>query len=272
MSKRLLTLLMTFGVVLCLALIPVRAETLPRVVDGADLLTDSQEQQLTQKIAQIAEEYAFDAVIVTQQSFDGKSATVYADDYFDYNGYGYGSSYDGILLAICMNEREWAISTSGYGLHAFTDYSTDLMGENIVPYLSDGNYYQAFDVFLDMTADTLYQAKTGAPYDIDNLNPNYDAAAGVSLLWLLLPALLIAFVIALLIALGFKHQLKTARPQRAARNYVQNGSFRLNNSRDIYLYSNTTRTKIERSASSGGGTTSHTGSSGRSHGGSSGKF
>lgn len=272
MSRKLLTLLMTLSLALCFALIPVNAETLPRVVDGADLLTDAEEQQLTQKIAQIAADYTFDAVIVTQQSFGGKNAVAYADDYFDYNGYGYGGGYDGILLALCMDERDWAISTCGYGLIAFTDYSTDLMGENIVPYLSDGAYFEAFDLFLDMTADTLEQAKTGMPYDTDNLNPIYDAAAGTSLAWLLIPALPIAFVIALLIALGFKHQLKTARPQRAARNYVQKGSFRLHNSRDIYLYSNTTRTKIERSSSSGGGTTSHTSSSGRSHGGSSGKF
>ncbi len=57
-------------------------------------------------------------------------------------------------------------------------------------------------------------------------------------------ALLISFVISLLIALGFRAQLKTARKQQFASNYIRRGSFKLDHSRDKYLYSNTTKTKV----------------------------
>ena len=41
----------------------------------------------------------------------GKTAEAYADDYYDYNGYGYGENDDGLLLLVSMGEREWAITT-----------------------------------------------------------------------------------------------------------------------------------------------------------------
>ncbi len=276
MKKKLLSFLLLLLLV-CSFAFPAYADVLPRVVDDAGLLTESEESALEEKIADIAKEYNFDVVIVTTDSLGGKTAEAFADDYFDYNGYGYGGEYDGILFAVSMGEREWAISTCGYGLVAFTDYSTDLMGENIVSHLSNGDYYDACLMFVEMSEDALLQAAYGAPYDTNNLNPTYDPNAGgegslFSPLFLL-PALLIGFVISLLIALGFKAQLKTAVPEKYAGSYVRKGSFNLRHSNDIYLFSRTTRTRIESSSSSrGGGTTSHRSSSGRSHGGSSGRF
>ncbi len=276
--KKKITVFVCLLVLICSMVSPVFASSaLPRVVDGADLLTSDEEAALEQKIAEVAGEYNFDIVVVTAQNLEGKTATAFADDYFDYNGYGYGSNYDGILFAIGMEEREWAISTCGYGLVAFTDYSTDLMGENIIPYLSDGDYYKAFETFVEMSEDTLWQAAYDDPYDVDNQNPSYDDSSVGSLasgLVMLLPALLIGFVISILIALGFKAQLKTARPESYAGSYTRRGSFNLRQSNDIYLFSRTSRVRIDNDSSSrsGGGTSSHRSSSGRSHGGSSGRF
>ena len=38
--------------------------------------------------------------------FDGKTAQAYADDYYDYNGYGYGENDDGILLPSQYGRKE----------------------------------------------------------------------------------------------------------------------------------------------------------------------
>ena len=38
-----------------------------------------------------------DAVIVTSNNLNGKSQQDYADDYFDYNGYGVGKEKSGLL-------------------------------------------------------------------------------------------------------------------------------------------------------------------------------
>ncbi len=58
-------------------------------------------------------------------STDGKDINSYADDYFDENGYGIGSQYDGALFILDYIGREMAISTSGYGITVFTDYGID---------------------------------------------------------------------------------------------------------------------------------------------------
>ena len=42
---------------------------------------------------------------MTAGSLNGKTATKYADDYFDYNGYGLGNEKDGILLLISMKNE-----------------------------------------------------------------------------------------------------------------------------------------------------------------------
>ena len=66
------------------------------VIDEAGLISASDEKKLSEKIKEIQKE-KFDVVILTVKSLDGKSAQDYADDYYDYNGYGYGKDDDGIL-------------------------------------------------------------------------------------------------------------------------------------------------------------------------------
>ncbi len=61
------------------------------VVDNADLLTQTEENELSEKLQDISDELQFDVVVVTTNSTGSKTATEYADDYFDYNGYGRGS-------------------------------------------------------------------------------------------------------------------------------------------------------------------------------------
>ena len=73
----------------------------------------------------------------------------YADDFYDYNGYGYGDSRDGILLLISMEERDWRISTCGYGITVFTDAGQEYISDKFLPYLSDGDYSEAFTKYAD---------------------------------------------------------------------------------------------------------------------------
>ena len=93
----------------------------PRLTDDADLLTSSEEKQLLAKLDEISERQEMDVVVVTTDSLEGKTAEAYADDFFDYNGFGYGPMGSGVLLLVSMEDRDWAISTSGDGIEAFTD-------------------------------------------------------------------------------------------------------------------------------------------------------
>ena len=149
---------------------------MPRVMDQADLLTDSEETELLQKLDSISAEQGMDVVVVTTDSLDGKTPTAYADDFYDDNGY----SEDGVLLLVSMEDRDWWISTSGYGITAFTDAGLEYVGERILPSLSDGKYAQAFGIYADTCDEFITQSKTGVPYDSHNLSTAGDGTFEVT--------------------------------------------------------------------------------------------
>lgn len=99
----------------------------PRLADQEELLTTEEQEELLARLDEISERQQCDVVIVTVASIEGKTATEYADDYFDYQGYGYGEKSDGILLLVGMKERVWAISTHGsLGISGFYRCRTGL--------------------------------------------------------------------------------------------------------------------------------------------------
>ena len=107
-----------------------------RLADFADLLDDGQEEELEAKLDQVSEDYGCDVVVVTEETLDGAVPQDYADDFFDYYGYGYGEGKDGILFLVSMEDRDWALSTHGYGITAFTDAGCDYIAEQFKSSLS----------------------------------------------------------------------------------------------------------------------------------------
>lgn len=246
------------------------------VVDDADLLTDSEEAKLLSLAEEISARQKCDVAVVTNWSLGGKDSEAYADDYFDYNGYGYGENHDGILLLVSMEERDYAITTTGYGITAFTDYGLDYLVDRILPDLSDGDYYDCFRTYFETCDDLLTQARNGTPYDVhtsDGLEGQRLRRTIMSPAFLLV-ALGLGFLLSLIPLAILKSQVKNVKWNRDAGNYVKNDSLVLNNKRDVYLYANTTSRVIDTGnrGSGGGGSTTHFGSSGISHGGTHGKF
>ena len=253
--------------------------TFPRVVDIYDLLSDSEEASLADTIEDIAEDYDFDVVLLTVDGLGDKTPMEYADDFFDYGGYGYGSGRDGVLFLLSMADRDWWVSTRGYGIAVFTDYGIDYIGDELVPeYFSTGDYAGGFAEFLDVTRDFLREADTDEPYDTNNTYRGYAVVSSDNGdRELTLKKVGISFVVALVIAWTIvsmmKKSMKTVHLQPKAGTYVQDGSFILSQSTDTFLYSHVTQTRRETSSGGGGGGSStHSSSSGASHGGGGGKF
>ena len=247
---------------------------LPRLVDNADLLSNEEEQSLLAQLDEISERQQCDVVIVTVDSLDGNEGVAYADDFYDYNGYGFGQDREGVLLLVCMGEREYAISTTGFGIDALTDYGLAYIEDQFLPDLSEGNYSKSFGIFANCCDQFIAQAKTGTPYDT-----NYevgDANDGISffkIIKYLLISCVIGFAIALIMATVKKSSLKTVAKKTQAAEYMKD--FNLTRKHDQYIRSNTTSNTVSKSSetrSGGGGSSTHVGSSGTSHGGSSGKF
>ena len=136
-----------------------------RLVDQAELLTAEEQQQIQAKLDEVSELHHCDAVVMTVNSLEGKTATEYADDAFDYDGYGLGEDKAGILFLVDMGDRNWATSTHGYAITAFTDAGLSYIEEKLVSYLGDGEYAEAFNCFAEQCDRFLTQAETGEPYE-----------------------------------------------------------------------------------------------------------
>lgn len=266
-----------------------------RVVDDADLLTEAEEDELQGQLAVLSDLHQFDLVVVTTYSTDGKTSQEFADDYFDYGGYGYGPSYDGALLLVNMEASEWYVSTCGSGIDIINDSVLDTMSYEFVPHMSNGDFYAAFTEFA-VQCD-YYLAGCGMEdgvYEdeyVDGVINDSDVAFSdtivvvnkspdiIGIIVKLVVCLIIGFIAALIPMSRLKKQMKNVAMKAEASDYVKPGSKKITKSRDAFLYSNVSRVpkpKDNDSKGGGGGMSFgggvHIGSSGRSHGGGGGRF
>ena len=245
-----------------LLLLPVQAATLPRLVDQAGILTSEEASNLLLSLDEISRQQSCDVVIVTVPSLEGKDVTAYADDFYDTNAYGAGSDRTGILLLLAMEEREWAISTTGGAISVFTDASLRQMENAFLPDLRSGSYAAAFSSFVSSCGSRLAQTENGIPAG---------GSQGFSLLSPLSTLAVVAagILTAALIVTQMKRQLRSVAPQRAASSYIRPGTPQLLEQRDQFLYRTLSRTPRPKSS---GGSSTHRSSSGTRHGGSRGRF
>lgn len=250
--------LLTFFVILCL-IIPASAST-PLVVDNAELLSAQEEQALASQLENLQNTLGIDVVVLTETSLGGTSPMAYADDYFDYNGYG----RDGALLLLDMGGRNWWISTAG---SCIASVNADTIGDYIVPYLSDGEYYAAFSLFAQLVKTAMEHPDNKGEYIVDdygNVHFQPKVTHWYDGWWqCLLAGALIGGIAVAVMASG----MKSVRFKNSASDYVDRDSLELTRQEDVFLYQ--TISKRAKPKNNGG---SHRGSSGRSHGGGGGRF
>ena len=240
----------------------------PLLVDDADILSDSEESELLEKLTNISQDIDCEIAIVTVNSLEGKTAEAFADDYYDYNGYGAGACDDGAILVLAMDKRKYAVSTHGYALTALTDAGLKNIRDNFLPEFKKGDYYEGFNIFADMSSEYIKSARNGHIMDVKDFKGSFSWGINIII------SLGIGLAIGLIVTLVMVSQLKSVAMQKSAVNYVKPGSLNVTNGSELFLYANVDRQYIEpsSSSSSSGGSSSHTSSSGRSHGGISGSF
>ena len=214
------------------------------VFDEAELLNDSEELALEEKLADLSSKYDAQIVVCTIASMDGGDIDEFLGYLYDEMGFGYGENHDGVLMLVCMDPREYRILSNGFAGEAIDSGDIDSIGDVIVSDLSDGNYAAAFDKFADQCDYYLEGFVNGFPF---NFGKN------------LVICLIIGIVAGLIVAFVLKGQLKTVRKQNQANVYVKPGSMQVTVHNDFFLYRDVTRTKKESSSSSSGGSSRSTG-------------
>lgn len=240
-----------------------------KVMDLAEILTQEEEADLQEQLYRISETYQCDVAAVTTDSCEGKSPQDYTDDFYEEAGYGYGASEDGIILMISMGERQFHLATRGLDIRIFTDYGLEVIDHQITGDLSDGAYAHAFETYGDLAETFIKEYQTtGMAFDT---NHTYKEKMGIGVRAAIAAA--VGIVLAALVVSCLYAQLRTVRTKNRAHEYVRSGSFRVTRERDVYLYSNVSKTrKPEDNGGGGGGSSTHTTSSGKSAGGRTGSF
>ena len=244
------------------------------VTDEADLISSSDESSLTSKLQAIKSKHGFDVFVVTVNSIDGMSPTEFADAILDNAGFGAdGKDKPAILLLLSMEDRDWAISTNGPAIDAFTDAGQEYLMDQVVPYLSKGDYAGGFSEFADQCEDFITRYEKGDEYDTNNLpqeNPLDEVPASARGLG----GLIVGALSSLVVVSRQKSQLKSVRGRTTASDYTSASDLSIYDHRDLYLYRTMSRVRIRRDDDKhhGGGSSVHTSSGGGFHGGSHGKF
>jgi len=250
------------------------AESKPeRVVDSASLLTPAQKSSLVDRLNSLSDQYQFDLVIVTENSIGNANPRDYADDFFDYNNFGFGADGDGCLFLIVIGSRDYWISTSGRGINILNRSAYEKLESDALRFMKENNFYAAFTSFTDNWERLLIRETQGESYHTRETKSRSYTFFEQQNIVVVLVGWLIAFIIGLIVVHVWKKGMNTAFLQTQADSYVVSGSLAFDTKTDRFLYSTVTKTARQTdqgsSASFGG---IHTGSSGRSHGGGGGKF
>ena len=242
---------------------PAETVTPERITDSAGVLSSSERTQLLSKLNEISTRLKFDVVIVTINSYGGKTTKAYGDDFYDSNGFGQGDNFDGILLLVNVKDREWAISTHGFGTEAFTDAVQQNIMENILPLISEGEYSKAFSDFAELCDSTITAARANVQSEQSPAEQPKDPLRTAAI------SLGVGILAAFIAVSIMKSSLKSVAVQRKADNYVRDKSMNMTSEREVFLFKTvTSEPKAEVKKIS----TTNTSSSGRTHGGDSGKF
>lgn len=246
MKKKLFSFLFCL-LLLCTLILPVSAAS-SLVMDYAGIMSNTETADLEERARQLQSTYGLDVVILTAPKLYDVPIQDFADDFYDNNGY----AADGVLFLLDMGGRQWYISTAGSAIEGLSDRDLAKIEDTVIPYFSEGRYYEGFSKFLNQLPGLLTNDASGSGGSI-------------------FVSLLVGAGLAAIVLLIMRSSMNTKKLQRSAGNYETEGTYHLRTHQDLFLYSNVSKRPRPQNNSSGGSSV-HRGSSGRSHGGRGGRF
>lgn len=258
-----------------------------RVFDQAGLFSETEIIQLEEKIAQCRKSTKMDVVIVSAYADEERSAEEYADDYYDYGGFGVGKKASGVLLLYYMDGPgqpggECYISTAGTMINMLTDERIESILDDVYGDLGNRDFAGATEHFLE---DVKVYVKEG----VESGQYTYDRDTGEIVryhsirLYEVAIAMVIAGILAGSVCLDIKKRYAMKQSSREISNSLQayraDCAFCFSVAGDKMVNKYVRSVPIPRNTSSGSGgrghsgsssagrSTIHTSSSGSSHGG-----
>ena len=281
--------------------IPVQRKN-PLVKDESGVLNGSVEA-LTELAEKLSDTYGIEMSILAIPTLNGQDVERYADDAYDYLGYGMGDDDSGFLLLIVTEDRDYAMTGYGEAKHAFTDYGMTFLESALVEKLRNNDWTGGCFAYLNEAERLLREWQNGSPVSDPVPSPTMRPVPAaptptprpsfvyqprtLAPIWYLV-AIGGGLLLALAPMKGLKKQVVENVSGREDASGYEKG-FAITGGGDELVNTYTNRTEKPRYTSSGGGggssrsggssysapsrsTSTHISSSGRSHSGTHGKF
>lgn len=237
-----------------------------KIYDFSNVLTDEEEQKLTERMHNFTEKYKIDIVILTDnyQYTEDSQNTTFATDFYDYNDFGINyEKYDGVMLFRNTYEQNPYFDAYSFGNAQLYFYDTRL--SNTLDYIYDDihneAYYSGFNKFIDKMEEYYNEGKL-TDYYVDEsgfLQKQKTASYYLKMIGL---SMIIALVITGIIIYTLIKKNKMVLKATKATVYMNKEKSKITNVQDNFITSNTTSYVISSDTSSGGGHSSSGGSSG----------
>ncbi len=259
----------------------------PRVFDQAGLFSETEIIQLEEKIAQCRKSTKMDVVIVSAYADGERSAEEYADDYYDYGGFGVGKKASGVLLLYYMDGPgqpggECYISTTGTMINMLTDERIESILDDVYGDLGNRDFAGATEHFLEDVKAYVKEGVESGQYTYDRDTGEIVRYHSIRLYEVAI-AMVIAGILAGSVCLDIKKRYAMKQSSREVSNSLQayraDCAFHFSVAGDKMVNKYVRSVPIPRNTSSGSGgrghsgsssagrSTIHTSSSGSSHGG-----
>nr|WP_245349921.1 TPM domain-containing protein [Cytobacillus eiseniae] len=228
------------------------------IYDYAELLSETEVEELESLSSELSEQMNTAFMVITVNGMDGKDIIPYVQDFYDEHAPGYDQPHGNTsILTIDLQTRDVYLAGFKKAEQYLDDARLDMVRNKITPDLSQGNYFQAFSVYIH-TAHDYMGFKPG-------VNPE-----NILFKWWfqLAVSLIVAGIIVALMAYR-----SGGRVTVSAQNYMNNNQSGILNKYDNYIRQTVTKQKKPSSnTKSGGGGGGGISRGGHSHSGSRGKF
>ena len=259
----------------------------PRVFDQTGLFSETEIIQLEEKIVQCRKSTKMDVVIVSAYADGERSAEEYADDYYDYGGFGVGKKASGVLLLYYMDGPgqpggECYISTTGTMINMLTDERIESILDDVYGDLGNRDFAGATEHFLEDVKAYVKEGVESGQYTYDRDTGEIVRYHSIRLYEVAI-AMVIAGILAGSVCLDIKKRYAMKQSSREVSNSLQayraDCAFHFSVAGDKMVNKYVRSVPIPRNTSSGSGgrghsgsssagrSTIHTSSSGSSHGG-----
>ena len=259
----------------------------PRVFDQAGLFSETEIIQLEEKIVQCRKSTKMDVVIVSAYADGERSAEEYADDYYDYGGFGAVKKASGVLLLYYMDGPgqpggECYISTAGTMINMLTDERIESILDDVYGDLGNRDFAGATEHFLEDVKAYVKEGVESGQYTYDRDTGEIVRYHSIRLYEVAI-AMVIAGILAGSVCLDIKKRYAMKQSSREVSNSLQayraDCAFHFSVAGDKMVNKYVRSVPIPKNTSSGSGgrghsgsssagrSTIHTSSSGSSHGG-----